>query len=144
MRGNIAVMIMRVDGQIENVQRRTFYRLECLLDAEYGLHITDANNENPSFYKKAVVKNISGSGACIIVEDAVAKNILLDLDIHFDYGDIKMVCKVVRTAVIESSKGRKHELGVHFTEISPKERDIIIRYVFEQQRLLLKKEVTGR
>lgn len=142
--GNIAVMIMQVTGEIESVQRRTFYRLDCLLDAEYRLHTDSKNTDKQEDYKSTIIKNISGSGACIILDENVKRNTTLDLVIYLDYAEIKTTCVVVRSTPQEIKREKKYELGVHFIEMSPKDTDLIVRFVFERQRLLLKKEVKDR
>lgn len=141
MRGNIAVMHMEVAGAIEKVQRRTYYRLDCLLDTEYKLY-EGKKDKVPEELKKAITKNISGSGACIVTNENLSQNTMLEVIIHLDTGSIKTVCMIIRSTEVENNKGKIYHLGVRFTEISPKDRDLIVKYVFYQQRLLLKKETS--
>lgn len=150
IRSNIAVLVIQTDGKLEKIQRRQHYRLDCLHSVEYRIVDENApanspgpvrNNTPKPEFRKAVTRNISGSGACIVTEENVPRNSVLELFIKMSSSQpVKAICKVLRSMEIEISKGKKYELGVHFMEMSPRDQDFIIKYIFEQQRLLLKKE----
>lgn len=133
-RGKIAVLIVRPDNNIEKIQRRMHYRLDIILD------VTIIPPENPGGVQ-AYTKNISGSGVCVISETNFPRNtevmIILNLS---DSLQITAKCIVVRSQTLEIRKGRSYELGMRFTDIRNKDQDALIRFIFEQQRMLLKKD----
>lgn len=133
-RGNIAMLLIRPDSEIIIIQRRMNYRLDMVGDVQFWL---DAES-NPI---KAYSKNISGSGLCIVTE----KNIPVDsvIKAELDLQDLPVFsagCRVLRSKLLESKRGKQFELGLCFMEIAKKDQDNLIRYIFEQQRLILKKE----
>lgn len=104
-----------------------------------GITPSAASTEVPPV--KAFIKNLSGSGACVLSETNFPRNSEVRIEIDLN-NNIKFSakCIVLRTQSVEIRKGRSFELGMHFTEIKPKDQDNLIKYIFEQQRLLLKKE----
>jgi c-di-GMP-binding flagellar brake protein YcgR len=144
-RGNVATLKIQAQSGLERVQRRKHYRLDSLLNSEYRIFGASPDKSSASSLTKATVKNISGSGACIMTEENVPKNTVIELYIRLnEKTKIKAVCTVLRNQPVEVKKGVSYELGLHFTEISPKDQDIIIKYIFEQQRMLLKKDVLDK
>ena len=137
-RGNIAVLIIKATSDLTNIQRRTHYRLECIADAlvrraESGMEISEAPQIN------ACAKNISGSGVCLVTETPLPVGTEVEVVLSLADG-IKARGIIVRSTDFEIKKVKCYELGLHFTNMSQKDQDKIIRYVFEQQRILLKKE----
>jgi|GEM_PF-736230 c-di-GMP-binding flagellar brake protein YcgR len=90
---------------------------------------------------KAYTKNISGSGVCVICETNFPKNteVMAIIDL-MDSLQIKAKCSVVRSEAVEVRKGRSYELGMRFTDIKSKDQEALIRFIFEQQRMLLRKD----
>ena len=132
-KGKIAILVVRPDSEIVRIQRRMNYRLDMVGNLMLWL-----DQPEPI---KAYSKNISGSGLCVVTD----KNIPIDSIIRTELDmpglsvfDVK--CRVLRSKLLESKRGKQFELGLCFVEISEKDQDNLIRYIFEQQRLLLKKE----
>ena len=144
-RGNIAILQISAQSEPEKIQRRTHYRLDSLLNSEFK--VLDASSDKPvaDSFMKGTVKNISGSGACIITDEKVSKNSVVDLFIYLNEATkIRALCIVLRNQQVEVKKGISYELGLHFVDISAKDQDLIIKYIFEQQRMLLKKDVLDK
>lgn len=143
-RGKVAVIVVRPDSEISKIQRRSHFRLDIVLDAAI-LPAADDDGTGDEAKKiaplKAYTKNISGSGVCIISEKDFPKNTVLRMELGLTDGTrISTKGIVVRSQEVEARKGRNYELGIHFTDISPKDQDRLIRYIFQQQRLILKKD----
>lgn len=135
-RGNIAVMIVEPISGIENIQRRMNYRLDIVLDVLICL--PDQIEKDPI---KAYTKNISGSGLCIVSEIDIPQNaeIKVELSLTPDLS-IGAKCAVLRNIPVELRKSKGYELGVSFTEISMKSQDTLIKFIFDRQRMMIKKE----
>ena len=90
---------------------------------------------------KAYTRNLSGSGVCIISDTNFPKgtNVKIELDLDNDI-KFKARCVILRSQQIEVRRGKSYELGLHFTELTKRDQDNLIKYIFEQQRLLLKKD----
>ncbi len=90
---------------------------------------------------KAYTKNISGSGTCIVSDTSFPRGSEVRIKLNLSHNiQISAKCVVVRNQAVEIKKGRSYELGLKFIEISNKDQDALIRFIFEQQRMLLKKE----
>ena len=135
-RGNVAVLIVKAIGKLESVQRRMNYRLETVLEA-YITPVDDADAEPLAVYSK----NISGSGLCLISEKSfpLHSEVLVELTLASDLS-ISAKCAILRSSTTQLKKGTGYELGMAFTDISKKCQDILIKYIFDQQRLQIKRE----
>ncbi len=140
---NIILLNVRITSEIEKIQRRNYFRLDCLLDVEYEI-AESIKSEQPvqkTSPKKAIAKNISGSGICIVTDDdRILKNTEINLLIFLKPDSyITTKCVVMRSSTLRESSKTKHELGLYFKDISQKDQDMLIKFIFDQQRLQLKK-----
>lgn len=135
-RGNIAVMIVEPDSGIKNIQRRMNYRLDIVLDVLMWLHNPSGNSPIAAY-----TKNISGSGLCIVSEIDIPKRteVRVELSLTMDLS-INAKCIVMRNIPTELRKGKGYELGMFFTAIPMKSEDTLIKFIFDRQRMLIKKE----
>jgi c-di-GMP-binding flagellar brake protein YcgR len=138
-RGNIAVLIVQPEGGLEKIQRRNYYRLDHMTKALVWITGREDQLDRKSALK-AFTKNISGSGLCIVTEADIPKN--TEIHVEFEVNGMTMTakCVVVRNGAFEIKNSKSYEIGLHFVKLAPKDQDSIIRYIFEQQRVQLKKE----
>ncbi|MDF2542247.1 MAG: hypothetical protein K0S47_1965 [Herbinix sp.] len=159
---NIYFATVLITTDLEKVQRRQYYRLECLLDMQYHIispeegHLEKKikNNEFISLaekneaikryeelgklWYKASMIDISGGGARF---NSDAQHERGDqINIRLDLGSSSMVKKLSIGAIVITSTGilnrpGKYEHRIEFTNIDKKEREEIIKYIFEQERL---------
>jgi c-di-GMP-binding flagellar brake protein YcgR len=148
---NLVLFNIKIDTELEKIQRRNYFRLDSLLNAEYFVISTEAVEDGSQTdlsaapldkeYKKAIAKNLSGSGACIVVGEDIPKGALIEAKIYFTKdSSIKAKFKVIRNKPIEANREKKYELGLHTAQISVKDQDAVIKYIFDQQRVKLKKQ----
>lgn len=139
-RENIAILIIQAAGELEKIQRRSHFRLDHIARALVWINGKNEKSDKKTAIK-ASTKNISGSGLCIVTEIEIPKN--AEVDIEFDLTEdivIAAKCIVVRKSSFEVKSSRNYETGLHFTNLSQKDQDSIIRFIFEQQRVQLKRE----
>lgn len=139
-KGNVAVLIIQPEGELVKIQRRTHYRLDHMADILVRLS-EEESKEGSETAIKALTKNVSGSGICIVTEVDIPKKSEIYVELSLA-GKIMITakCIVIRNTQFEVKKARKYELGLHFIDISQKDRDSLIKYIFERQRVQLKKE----
>lgn len=146
--GPLDTFTLKIEGEFTKIQRRRFYRLETTLSCQYQIETrtllaSELNSDkfvfpqlNQAELKKAFVKNISGSGLCIVVEEELGAGTVLDITVNLeDLALIRVYAEVVRHI---KSQGQKHELGVHFLKIDRRDADILNKFIFEKQRIMLK------
>lgn len=161
---NIYILEVQFLSELEKFQRRQYYRLECSLDTTYHV-ITEAETvlenqvKEDSFlneadrkicqdsldvYKKVwyegTITDISGGGARfhssnpIDVNDAVLMKIYLN-----DRKSHTLHVKVITSGKMTNRPGF-FEHRVQFKDIGREEREAIIRFIFEEDRLKRRRE----
>lgn len=147
-RGNFFLLHARITSDFEKIQRREYFRLPCFLNTLYYLRPEKDQDKNEftevptKDFKKSMTKNISGNGACMIVNENIPKN--STIEVYFTLTEtlsIRAIAKVVRSELMDLPQEKKYDLGVYFKSISPKDQDITVKYIFDQQRSLLKKNI---
>lgn len=128
------------DGKLVRIQRRQYVRVEANVDiAIHPLH-----GELLPF--ATITTDISAGGAAIVLPEraaALLPGTVVEawLVLHMKSGDyhyMKIPCKVIRVFQVEGS--HVYKASLQFLEIEPKERVLLIRYSFERQLELRKKE----
>ena len=156
-RGNFLLLLVQLTTPVKKFQRREFYRLECLIDFAYykitneiaKLETTeDLLDEisKPDYYAEqrlARTKDLSGGGARFITSEPldIGTKLLVVLPLSNSKVDRKfyLVTEIVSCEPVENMKGRWIVRG-RFEYKNKKERDMIVQYVFEEDRMLRKKE----
>jgi len=144
----IATLKVKITGELIKIQRRQYFRFDCTLPVKYRI-VNEEGNNDPGMgeteakaipLKDAVTRDISGGGVCIALEENVEKGTVLEL--YIDLGkeeNMNFVGKVVRVERKDISEIYKYEAGIAFEAIDDKEREKIIRFIFDEQRKLRKK-----
>lgn len=137
--GNIYLLRIAPTSGAEHMQRRLFFRFDCILDLKYRLfEEKDTIDQDRGEYKKAITKDISGGGLCILTD--VQPQYGWHLEGIIDVGgNIRFVGKIVRVINVHD-KGKYHyEAGIEFIDISDLGREKVISFIFDSQRKMLKK-----
>jgi c-di-GMP-binding flagellar brake protein YcgR len=111
-------------------ESRRFPRMMVSVDIEYNVLKKESSER-----EKAVTRDISAGGICLIVYEKVDIGSILDLKIHFDDTSEPLD---VRGKVVWSSHftvgpdGRdRYDLGIEFTEVADADREKISQYLFK-------------
>jgi len=136
----VFVLYLELPEKVDRIQRRRFVRLEVILPFYY-------KKGSDERYKSGMIKDISGSGVRAIVDRSVNVGDTLQVFIDLygkskpnkvvDVSGIIAVKAVVVRQVIDpnfNDKKRK-EVGMEFVEMSEKDRQKIVRFIFEKERL---------
>ncbi len=137
-RGNIAVLIVQADSELMRMQRRTHFRLDYVTDVLLWPDGKGRNGDEATPVK-AFSKNISGSGICVVSDTDISIDSQVDAEFKFDDTyKIFTKCSVVRNTPLTVKKLKSYELGLHYIDISEKDQENIIRYIFKQQQIRMK------
>jgi len=136
-RGNVDVLIVEPVGELEINQRRSNFRLDINSDVLIWLY---NSNENKPI--KAYTKNISGSGLCVVCDTYIPKKtkVKIELSLPTDL-NICAECVILRIKPSNMRNGYGYELGMHFTDISKNDQDALVKFIFDWQRMLIKKGI---
>lgn len=130
-------------------QRREYVRVPVYMDVSYA----DASDGSvlplPSMvWERAVSRDISGGGICLFVisvPEWLEANTLIWMELPIAGRDgpitVRGQIKQIRQGDVPNGEG--YSLGVAFEEISESERRDVIKFVFDRQRELIRKQRKG-
>lgn len=148
---NRYVAVVSLKTGLKRIQRREFFRLEKLIDAEYRvLSEEESNMESVCAileqeqtlaklpeYKKGMAVDLSGGGARFILEEAypVSTFLLLRLNLSVDMKSpyFEVIGKVVMSEKVIGKVGQC-ENRIEFVRIREPERERLIQYIFQEER----------
>jgi c-di-GMP-binding flagellar brake protein YcgR len=159
---NVVITVVRLTSNLEKLQRRQYYRLECIHEVDYRLitreeeqleqKVKTANVRNlqeqsegrkkllqiQQEWQKASITDISGGGVRFTSANVHNKGDHIWLKLGFiAAGENKEM--VLNACIISSSRILNrfdtYEHRAEFINISKKDREELIKYIFEQDRL---------
>jgi c-di-GMP-binding flagellar brake protein YcgR len=137
---SIAVAETVFISDLEKLQRRQFFRLNCVLDFRYRGMESDKWNEG-------IIIDISGGGAKFNTKNMLNKDssIMIELTLPHDsqlhsvtafapkYDKYEIQAKVISSVPIVGREN-SFENRIEFENIDNKQREMIVRFIFEQDR----------
>ena len=138
---NVALLKIEAVSEIEKVQRRSYYRLECSLPVMFRQveSFNPAHSEGVPF-KKTLASNLSGGGIRLLLEEKLEAGKIVECEIRV--GEEKLIRffgRVMRHEVREDEGRFKYEAGIAYIKISKNDREAVVKYIFDEQRKLRKK-----
>ncbi|MCI8873451.1 MAG: flagellar brake protein [Lachnospiraceae bacterium] len=153
LKENVYLMLMELKSPLEKFQRREFYRFECVMDIQYmtiteeevGIDdITELKEHHRLTYpedlvESAVAVDISGGGIRFVSDLPAEEGSFILIAIRLvnesmDY-PLELIGKVVICQKVEPGQSKeKYEYRVNFIMKDEKKRELIIKYIFEQER----------
>ncbi|MDY2590937.1 MAG: flagellar brake protein [Agathobacter sp.] len=155
---NILSLIIEIKTSPQKFQRREFYRIECSIDMQYysisqevaKLETTEAlfaeiqNFEYIDKEKKSIIQDISGGGIRFTSDEQLERDSFLLAIIRLTNEKIDntfyLVCKIISSNIIEHMQD-KYTNRAKFIFKDIKDRETIVRYVFEEERRIRRKEI---
>lgn len=135
-KGIYKLKIVRLND-ISKIQERNFFRLPISLGVSKRFKVKDKDDEM-IMEEMCRTSDISGGGVKISSNFKHQEKDQIMLSLNIDNKELNILGEVVRISESYSSD-YNYEIGVKFININNSERDIIIKYIFEQQRELRKK-----
>ncbi|HBV85995.1 flagellar brake protein [Desulfosporosinus sp.] len=129
----LPILVLVLPDSVEKVQRRDFVRVPASFPVTFRM----VTKEGLSDLYKAIMLDLSGGGMRFSTPVKVENKSLLYAQLSLPYGEIQTPVRVCRVFNIEDTK--LYSVSVQFHEISERERDKIIRCVFDIQRAMRKK-----
>lgn len=159
--GNIIIAVVRITTNLEKYQRRQYFRLECIHDITYRVITREEeilenklkNNECTSeeeikeckkrllvikeIWLPAAMKDLSGGGtrfsSAAVHEQGDRLQIKFDLTLGSGIKKMLLGAEIVSVDRVMNRVGL-YEYRVEFNDIMNRDREDIIRYIFEQER----------
>ncbi len=151
---NVFVMIIEMLNELQKYQRRQYFRLNCTMDIMFRKlnddELAEFNQEgrvkkeiDDGIYYPATALDISGGGIRFLSERILCVNDIIFVNLHIMYGDAEksynLAGKVLEVTEAKN-RSRFNEYRVEYCNMSGETREQIIKYIFEQERIMRKKE----
>lgn len=164
--GTMYVLNMEFLSLPKKYQRRQFFRLDCMNEIRYRLisekertlqdFIKENEFEDPMIleaymrkleelqrdWKKATMTDISGGGLRFQSSEKLEKETYLEVEVPLLIGDEKTLFKNTAKVVANLELGDAGEYAARceFEHLGSEQRELIVKYVFEEQKRRLRKE----
>lgn len=155
--GNLFFLDVLMLGELKKVQRREYYRYNCVLDArirEVSDHefltgqpesVTgDPDKPVEILWENIKILDISGGGAKIASKKQLERNMTIKITfILMIVDEVAVFDLYARILACNLMRGRDdlYELRMEFMKISQEDRDKIIRFIFESERVARAKKI---
>lgn len=164
---NVIIAAVRITSDLEKLQRRQYYRLECVHEIEYRaitreeeilenkVRLDDFKNVEERSecrkklnqlnlnWQKASITDISGGGARFNSKEGHMTGDKVRIRFDFILGN-ELRKLLINAQMISSTKltnrSGVYEHRVEFVEIGKNDREVLIKYIFEQERRRRKNE----
>lgn len=150
---NMYMLLIEMKSSLEKLQRREYYRFECVMDMWYQsiteeetqiedmeeLKVYHKSEFPDSIPEKAIAVDISGGGIRFTSDKQREKGEFLLITIKLQStsidSELEIASRLLSCRRIESdSNVKKYEYRVEFITNDQKKREMIIKYIFEQER----------
>lgn len=148
----IFVLVMDLTTDIRKYQRREYYRLNCVLDMKSTMinqkdvsHLSEQVHfiDTDITFDNGIMVDISGGGARFISRVKYPKDshILFSfkLFVNDKLQEYKLIGKILLSNEIEGREG-EYEHRIMFVNIMNDDRESIIKYIFEEERKIRRRE----
>ncbi|HWQ43414.1 MAG TPA: PilZ domain-containing protein [Desulfosporosinus sp.] len=129
----LPMLVLELPDSIAKVQRRNFVRVPAVYPVTFRM----VTREGISDIYTGTMLDLSGGGMRFLVEEQIDNKSLIYVHLTLPNEDLQTPARVTRVQKIEDSK--RYVVSVEFHDLSERERDRIIRCVFEIQRAIRKK-----
>lgn len=142
--GDFNFMLVELVNEGIKIQRREFYRFNCILPFKFEKlddekeNIVNYNKDRDIIISKGIIKDISAGGIRFISNESVEVNDYIKSLIVLKESYILILGKVLYKQEFPKSD-YKYQYRVAFIDIQDSEKDFIIRYIFEEQRRIARK-----
>ncbi|MBR1913269.1 MAG: flagellar brake protein [Lachnospiraceae bacterium] len=149
---NVYVLCMELTSPLRKFQRREYYRLNCILNMkcrEVGekefaeIKENDVSIINTDLIlEDGVIVDISGGGAKFISDKRFEKDtkilFMFNLNMNGKPTEYSVISRIILSEPLEGREG-EYRNHIQFINIKDKDREGIIRYIFEEERKIRRK-----
>ena len=135
--GHVMLYIISRPQQVQRRQRRNYFRVPCVLNARY-IEISGDGSQPASEEwlqaETALVTNLSGGGLMFVTGRELPVGTVLFLRLSLQSKDenkeVLVKGKILRVHPLKMGRALRYRYGVQFFDLTEKDRDEIIRYIF--------------
>lgn len=135
---NITGLRVQINSDISKIQRRNFYRLE-IINSFHGRVVEDIKSYKFGEVFAGNIMDISGGGTLIHTNKDLHLDIIIELSFEIsNEKEMILFGVVLRRSIINVSR-YNFEYGIKFINITESDRSVLMKYIFERQRKMIKK-----
>lgn len=129
----LPIFILELPDSVEKVQRRNFVRVPAVFPVTFQI----VTPQGLSDKQKAMMLDLSGGGMRFSTKDRMENKSIIYVYLTLSNGELQTPARVCRVEWLEDTK--HYRISAEFHDLSERERDKIIRCVFDIQRAMRKK-----
>ncbi len=133
------VLILMRPHEIKKIGSRSYYRLSVVRPVRLRL-MRDVVTPISEF-KKATTLDVSGGGIMIQGKLEIKRDQLVEIELDLGAETLNAICKASFTKVEDRDGTDVFLTGLEFYTIEERERDKIVKFIFDHQRALKKKGI---
>lgn len=135
--GRIPILRLKIISDVKKIQRRDFYRLKMMRDVEVRL-IEDLKEKKYSEKFKCNLHDISAGGILFSTNREFQESNMLELTLDLKGVQVIVYGIIVRRTLTVSHRA-PYSYGVRFDKLNEFDKNKITKFIFEEQRKLIKK-----
>lgn len=135
--GRIPLLRLKLLSEVNKIQRRDFYRLKLMGDIEARV-IENLKQEKYGEPFKCILHDISAGGVLLSTKKELEEKDLLEFTLNLHGNKLLIYGTVVRRTLTGNHRA-PYSYGVKYENITEPERTVITKFIFEEQRRLIKK-----
>ncbi len=139
---DIALLDVSVTEDIAKIQRRQFYRFDCSAPVIFRNEPPEAEEAEAAVIEGQTI-DISGGGLSAKTDVPLEQDTLIKGWLEFEDNKVDFGGKIIRCSKKIINGELQYISSISFVNIGYKEREKIIGFIFNQQRLLLNKGLRG-
>ncbi len=134
---DMPMLDIRVLDKPERIQRRQYYRFDCIVPVIYFESKSDIEGEACEIIGQTI--DLSGGGISAYSDKKLSPGTVISGTLYLDDYELKFEGKVIRSKKEIINEKIKYYSSISFIEIGFREREKIVSFIFNKQRELLSK-----
>ncbi len=135
---NIPLCKLLVVTEPQRYQRRSFFRVDIMLDVKIREPQQAENSEEPALEYRAKTLNISECGMLFLARKSYPAGVILDCDIMLNKFGADITLEKVKAEVVRSKypeiNGVLYQIGVDFKEMTKHDKRVLAKFLMMSQR----------
>jgi len=137
---NIPIVRLKVLSEPTRIQRRNFYRLKIIKPIEYRIiNKSESSDEEIILYNEGILLDISEGGLRFCTNREMEESDVLEMIVGIGINRSLKLNGIIVRKEYNADKSGMYEYGVRFSEINKQAKNLLIKFIYEEQRKLLKK-----
>jgi len=137
---NIPIIRLKVVSEPTRIQRRNFYRLKIIKPIEYRMiNKSEGSEEEIIKYNEGILLDISEGGLRFCTNKEMEESDVLEMIVGIGINRSLKLNGIIVRKEYNADKSGMYEYGVRFSEINKQAKNLLIKFIYEEQRKLLKK-----